>query len=135
MKCTCCFNQVYVFKVVETGSKAYKGSKQKQHRSWQRQDLCCTSGIPTSERWNDVLRWVAPITITRKLIFGGTCNKELTCDKPVPHDVEKRQKDWTYILEQSKKTAVPKTAQTHAGSYFKLHGFSDASNVGLCAAI
>ena len=39
------------------------------------------------------------------------------------------------MLEQSKNTAVPRCIQTHAGSYFKLHGFSDASNVGLCAAI
>ena len=39
------------------------------------------------------------------------------------------------MLEQSNNTVVPRTAQTHAGSYFKLHGFSDTSNVGLCAAI
>ena len=38
-------------------------------------------------------------------------------------------------MEQSKNTAVPRSVQTHAGSYFELHGFSDASNVGLCAAI
>ena len=30
---------------------------------------------------------------------------------------------------------MPRSVQTHAGSYFKLHGFSDASNVGLCAVI
>ena len=39
------------------------------------------------------------------------------------------------MLEQSKNTAVPRSVQTHAGSYFRLHGFSDASNLGLCAAI
>ena len=39
------------------------------------------------------------------------------------------------MFEQSNNTVVPRTAQTHAGSYFKLHGFSDASNVGLCTAI
>ena len=39
------------------------------------------------------------------------------------------------MLEQSKNTVVPRSAQTYAGIYFKLHGFSDASNVRLCAAI
>ena len=38
------------------------------------------------------------------------------------------------MLEQSKNAAMPSSVQTHAGSYFELHGFSDASNVGLCAA-
>ena len=39
------------------------------------------------------------------------------------------------MLEQSKNTAVPRSVQTYAGSYFKLHGFSDATNVSLCTAI
>ena len=39
------------------------------------------------------------------------------------------------MLEQSKSTAVPRCIQTHAGSYFKLNGFSESSNMGLCAAI
>ena len=82
-----------------------------------------------------MLGWVAPITITGKLIFSDVCNKKLTWDKPVPPDVEKRWKDWTYMLEQSKIIVVPRSVQTYAGSYFKSHRFSDASNVGLCAAI
>ena len=39
------------------------------------------------------------------------------------------------MLEQSKNSAVSRSVQTHAGSYFKLHRFSDASSVCLCAAI
>ena len=85
--------------------------------------------IPTINSLYDVLGCVAPTTVTGKLI------KMLTWDEPVPPDVEKRWKDWAYMLEQSKNTAVPRSVQTHAGSYFRLHGFSDASNVGLCAAI
>ena len=54
----------------------------------------------------DVLRWVAPVTITGKLIFSDACNKKLTWDESIPPDVEKRWKDWTYIFEQSKTTAV-----------------------------
>ena len=54
----------------------------------------------------DVLRWVAPATITGKLIFSDECNKKLTWDEPIPPDAEKRWKDWTYIFEQSKTTAV-----------------------------
>ena len=41
----------------------------------------------------DVLGWVAPITITGKLIFSDVCNKKLTWDEPVPRDVEKKWKD------------------------------------------
>ena len=40
-----------------------------------------------------------------------------------------------YMLEQSKNIVMPRSAYTHSRSYFKLHGFSDASNMGLCAAI
>ena len=39
------------------------------------------------------------------------------------------------LLEMIKNTAVPRSIQTHAGSYFKLHGFSYASSKGLYAAI
>ena len=39
------------------------------------------------------------------------------------------------MLEQNKGIVMPRSAYTHAGSYFKLHGFSDANNMGLCAAI
>ena len=39
------------------------------------------------------------------------------------------------MLEQSKNAAVPRSVQTHTRSYFRLDGFSDTSNVGLCAAI
>ena len=82
-----------------------------------------------------MLGWVVPITITGKLIFSDVCNKNLTWDEPVLPDVEKRWKVWMYMLEQSKNTEVPRSVQTHAGSYFKLHGFSDVSNLGLCEAI
>ena len=91
--------------------------------------------ILTINSMYDVLGLVAPIPITGKLIFSGVCNKNLTWDEPVPRDVEKRWKDWTYIIEQSKKTVVPRSVQTYARSYFRLHGFSEASSVGLCAAI
>ena len=79
--------------------------------------------ISTINSLYDVLGWVAPITITGKLIFSDVCNKKLTWDKPVPCDVEKRWKDWTYMLEQSKITVVPRSVQTYAGSYFKSHNF------------
>ena len=39
------------------------------------------------------------------------------------------------LLEMIKNTAVPRSIQTHAGSYFKLHGFSYASSKGLYAAM
>ena len=39
------------------------------------------------------------------------------------------------MLELSKNTEVPRSIQTHAGNYLKLHGCSGASSVGLCAAI
>ena len=39
------------------------------------------------------------------------------------------------MLEQSKNIAVPRSVQTYPGCYFKLYGFSDANNVGLCATI
>ena len=83
----------------------------------------------------DVLGWVVPITITGKVIFSDVCKKKLTWDEPVPPVIEKRWKDWKYMLEKSKNTAVPRTVQIHAGSYFKLHGFSDARNLDLCAAM
>ena len=68
--------------------------------------------ISTINSLYDVLGWVAPITITGKLIFSDVCNKKLTWDEPVPRDVEKRWKDWMYMLEQSKNTVVPRAVQT-----------------------
>ena len=35
----------------------------------------------------------------------------------------------------AQESVVLRTVQTDFSSYFKLHGFSEASNVGLCAAI
>ena len=58
-------------------------------------------------------------------MFSDVYNKKLTWNEPVR----------LYMSEQSKNTVVPRTVRTHAGSYFKLHWYSDASNVGLCAAI
>ena len=49
--------------------------------------------------------------------------------------LKKRWKDWMNMLEQSKNIVAPRSVQKHDGSYFKLHGFSDASKVGLCATI
>ena len=76
--------------------------------------------ISTINSMYDVLGLVAPITITGKLIFSDICNKKVTWDEPVLPDVEKRWKDWKYMLEQSKNTAVPRSLQTHAGGYFKI---------------
>ena len=73
----------------------------------------------------DVLGWVAFLTITGNIIFSDVCNKKLTWDEPVPPDVEKRWKDWPYILEQSKSIALSRSVQTYARSYFNLHGFSE----------
>ena len=39
------------------------------------------------------------------------------------------------MLEQGNNIVVRRSVQTHDGSYFKLHGISDSSNVGLCATI
>ena len=55
--------------------------------------------------------------ITGKLILSDVCNKKLTWDEPLPPDVEKRWKDWTYMLKQSKNTAVPRSVETHDGNY------------------
>lgn len=49
--------------------------------------------ILTTNSLYDEFSWVAPITITGKLIFSDVCNKNLTWDEPVPPDVEKR---WKY---------------------------------------
>ena len=49
--------------------------------------------ISTINSLYDVLGWVAPITITGKLISSGVCNKKLTWDEPVPCNVEKRWKN------------------------------------------
>ena len=58
--------------------------------------------ISTINSLYDVLAWVAPITITGKLIFTDVCNKKLIWDEPVLRKVERGWKDWNYMLEQSK---------------------------------
>ena len=91
--------------------------------------------IPTIKSLYNVPGWAAPITVTRKLIFSDSYNKKLTWNEPVSLDIEKRWKDWTYMFRENKNTAVPRTVRTYPGNKFKLHGLSDASIVGLYAAI
>ena len=91
--------------------------------------------ISTINSLYDVLGCLASIIITGKLIFSEVCNIKLIWDEPVSRDVERKWKNWMYMLQQGKDTVVPRSVQTHARSHFKLYWFSDAINVGLCAAI
>lgn len=77
--------------------------------------------ISTINSLYDVLGCLASIIITGKLIFSDVCNIKLIWDEPVSRDVERRWKNWMYMLQQGKNSVVPRSVQTHARSHFKLY--------------
>lgn len=82
----------------------------------------------------DILGWSAPITITAKLIFSGACLLKLHWDQ-VPRELQKKWEAWVNALRRQPTITIPRCVFTARHTHFKIHGFSDASKVAVCAAI
>ena len=83
----------------------------------------------------DVLGWAAPVIITAKIIFGEVCLQKKQWDEKLPSEIEKKWLSWINCLKKMNEISIPRSVTTTRDSTFNLHGFSDASNLAVCASI
>jgi hypothetical protein len=83
----------------------------------------------------DPLQWTAPFMITAKLIFSEVCISGTHWDEALPKDITARWNAWIATLQHCNQVTVPRSVCSRQGSTFEFHGFADASQVAVCAAI
>ena len=83
----------------------------------------------------DVLGWSSPVTIIAKLIFSEVCHHKLHWDEDVPNDIQRKWEAWVTSLQKAPTLTVPRCVFKLHGTHFEIHGFADASKVGVCAAL
>ena len=83
----------------------------------------------------DVLGWSSPVTIIAKLIFSEVCHHKLHWDEEVPNDIQRKWEAWVTSLQKAPTLTVPRCVFKLHGTHFEIHGFADASKVGVCAAL
>ena len=55
----------------------------------------------------DILGWVAPVTITAKILFSEVCLRKLTWDEAAPDDIQKGWNQWMKRLNECPSVSVP----------------------------
>ena len=84
----------------------------------------------------DVLGLVSPVTLIGKSIFGEACLKKLTWDEEIPNDLLLQWSKWIEEPKRCTQISVPRCSVLQGeGRRLYIHGFSDASKVGVSAAI
>jgi len=83
----------------------------------------------------DPLQWTAPFMITAKLIFSEICLSGTHWDEALSKDITSRWNEWIATLQHCHQVTVPRSVCSRQGSTFEFHGFADASQVAVCAAI
>ena len=83
----------------------------------------------------DLLGWTSPITITGKIIFSELCIRNTTWDKNVPDDIRARWYSWVQSIQQKCMLTVPRSVVIKESHDVALHGFADASEAAVAAAV
>ena len=78
---------------------------------------------------------LCPVTIIAKLIFSEVSHHKLHWDKEVPNDIQRKWEPWVTSLQKAPTLTVPRCVFKLHGTHFEIHGFADASKVGVCAAL
>ena len=83
----------------------------------------------------DILGWVAPVTITAKILFSEVCLRKLTWDEAAPDDIQKGWNQWMKRLNECPSVSVPRSVVNGGEGKLSLKGFADASKLAVCASI
>ena len=83
----------------------------------------------------DILGWVAPVTITAKILFSEVCLRKLTWDEAAPDDIQKGWNQWMKRLNECPSVSVPRSVVNSGEGKLSLQGFADASKLAMCATI
>ena len=83
----------------------------------------------------DVLGISSPLMITGKLLHSQACRNKLRWDEEVPEDISKMWNKWIEDLEKIKTVTIPRSVVGGNNTKLATNGFSDASEVAVCAAV
>ena len=83
----------------------------------------------------DLLGIAAPVIITGKILYGEACLRKLKWDEEVPSDIQRSWDKWLKGMENCPCLTVPRSVVDRDVTRIVLHGFSDASNLAISAAI
>ncbi|XP_071581646.1 uncharacterized protein [Temnothorax nylanderi] len=84
----------------------------------------------------DPLGWVAPVTITAKIIMQSLWLRKIEWDEPLPNDLLQRCLGYQAQLADLSKISIPRwTGQDSEVQDIEIHGFSDASNSAYAAVV
>jgi len=84
----------------------------------------------------DPLGWVAPVTITAKIIMQSLWLRKIEWDELLPNDLLQRCLTYQAQLPNLNQVSIPRwTGQGSETLSTEIHGFADASNVAYAAVI
>ena len=83
----------------------------------------------------DILGLASPVIITGKVIFSEVCSQKILWDEPLPNEIVEQWTKWINSLRAQPTVSVPRSVVDYNKRELSLHGFSDASNSAVCAAV
>ena len=96
---------------------------------WEKKILAAINGV------YDLLGWASPVMITGKILFSELCLRKVSWDEQVPDDIVRRWNQWAKTLRECTEIKVPRSVVTNKGQQISIHGFADASQLAVCAAV
>ena len=83
----------------------------------------------------DLLGWASPVMITGKIVFSELCLRKVSWDEQVPDDIVRRWNQWAKTLRECTEIKVPRSVVNNKSQQISIHGFADASQLAVCAAV
>ena len=83
----------------------------------------------------DLLGWASPVMITGKILFSELCLRKVSWDEQVPDDIVRRWNQWAKTLRECTEIKVPRSVVNNKSQQISIHGFADASQLAVCAAV
>jgi hypothetical protein len=83
----------------------------------------------------DLLGWASPVMITGKILFIELCLRKISWDEQVPDDIVRRWNQWAKTLRECTEIKVPRIVVNNKSQQISIHGFADASQLAVCAAV
>ena len=83
----------------------------------------------------DLLGWASSVTITGKILFSELCFRKVSWDEQVPDDIVRRWNQWARTLRECTEITVPRSVVNKKSQQLSIHGFANASQLAVCAAV